>query len=120
MEAPCSLEEVAWLWGRASHRGRRSFGTRPGHRNPGGELAPADIMMHDWISGMQFKEVVSCGFARQRRINLLELQSHKTWAVRASKTPACWRARSARRLDSGVVIGALGRGRSSSHELNGL
>ena len=120
VEAPCSLPEVMWLWSRASHKGCYTNGAFAADINPGGDLVPADDVMHSWIGGVQFKEVVSYGFRRQQHINLLEMQAHKTWAIRSSKSEACWRARHARLLDSGVVIGAIGRGRSSSRQLNHL
>ena len=67
---------------------------------------------------MQFKEVLSYRFRRAAHINDLELQADRTWAVRAAKTPIAWRARHGRILESGVCVGAVGRGRSSSRCLN--
>ncbi len=118
VEAQCSLPEVAWLWSRASTRGAYSNGAWSGHINPGGERAPADAVMHGWISGVHFEEVVAYKFTKERRVSSLEVHAHKTWAIRAAKSPACWRARLALLLDSFVVVGALGRGGSSSRQLN--
>ena len=118
VESRRSLKEVSWLWSRASHRGCYSNATFGPEINPNGDLVPADDVMHAWVGGVQFRETVSYRFDRQEHINLLEAHAHKTWAMRAARSRTCWRARHARLLDSGVVIGAIGRGRSSSRQLN--
>jgi hypothetical protein len=118
VEAATSLEEVAWLWSRASRRGCYTNLTWRPEANPTGDLVPADDLMHDWVTAVQFQEVVAYEFKKKEHINMLEMHAHKTWARRAAKDPRCWRKRHARLLDSGVCVGAIGRGRSSSFQLN--
>ncbi len=45
VETRCSVEEVAWLWSRASHRGCYSHGLLASYMNPGGDSVPADEML---------------------------------------------------------------------------
>jgi hypothetical protein len=120
IEIVCELPTLAWLWSRASLRGSYSNGAWPAYYTPGGELIPADDVMHAWISGVQFKEELASPFTKNEQIKLLEIRARKTWAVCASKSVSCWRSRHVRLMDSGVCTGALGRGRSSSRKLNGV
>ena len=57
-------------------------------------------------------------FKRKEHENLLEMHAHRTWAVRTAKSPAAWCMRHARLMDSGVCLGAIARGRSSSTRIN--
>ncbi len=72
VEADCSLEEVAWLWSRASLRGAYSRELVPCYINPGGELVPADQLLSDWVGGVQFRELVAYKLQRLQHIDLLE------------------------------------------------
>ncbi len=99
VETVCDLPKVAWLWSRASLRGSYSHGAWPAHYNPGGDLVQAEYVMHSWISGVQFKEVLALRFAKKQHMDLLEMRAH-TRAVRASKSLAAWRSRHV--MDSGV------------------
>ncbi len=102
------LEEVAWFWSRASARGSCSRAALPGHISPCGELVPADEVMRGWISGVQFKEMVSYKFGKQEQTNLLEMQAHETWAIRI---------RRAQRAGGLAMLGSLTR--ESSQERSG-
>ncbi len=64
----CTLREVAWLWSRASNRGSYSHGTLPSYIIPGGDLAPSDQVLSDWVSGAQFPEVLAYSFRQHQDI----------------------------------------------------
>ena len=78
---------------------------------------PADEMLSEWMQGAQLRELVAYPFGRRQRINLFKAHAHKTWAIRTANSRTAWRMRHVRLLDSWAVIGAVGRGRSSSRQL---
>ncbi len=63
VEAQCSLEEVAWLWTRASTRASYSSAALSGRLNPGGHLVPADDAMQGG-GRLCVREATACNFTR--------------------------------------------------------
>ena len=100
-----------WLWSRASHRGWYSRGFSSLYVNPGGDLAPADEMLSEWVQGAQLRELVTYPFRRRQHINLLEVHARKTGAIPAAKSRTTWRMRHVRLLESSAFYQLVVAGR---------
>ena len=123
VDAPLTVEESVWLWGRGQRRVgsvllKNLFSEEPEDPLEVKGGVPDDDLLHAWIGSKQFTTLISYRFSSRRHINIQEAVALRTLVKRALKDPEMRGRRIPILLDSQVVHSVAIRGRSSSSALN--